>query len=89
MTYLNFDLFEFLSAILEKDLLQLPKIWFCLRCITEIMFPLIRFRLIMSNPGSMLHAMFSGRFDAKPIEGGSYFIDRDGTYFRYILPKTR
>ena len=36
-------------------------------------------------PGSMLHAMFSGRFDSKPGEDGSYFIDRDGTHFRYIL----
>ena len=36
-------------------------------------------------PGSMLHAMFSGRFDTKPAEDGSYFIDRDGTHFRYIL----
>ena len=35
--------------------------------------------------GSMLHAMFSGRFDSKPAEDGSYFIDRDGTHFRYIL----
>ena len=33
----------------------------------------------------MLHAMFSGRFDSKPDEDGSYFIDRDGTHFRYIL----
>ena len=33
----------------------------------------------------MLHAMFSGRFDTKPGEDGSYFIDRDGTHFRYIL----
>ena len=33
----------------------------------------------------MLHAMFSGRFDPKPAEDGSYFIDRDGTHFRYIL----
>ena len=29
--------------------------------------------------------MFSGRFDTKPSEDGSYFIDRDGTHFRYIL----
>ena len=43
---------------------------------------LIRFSLL---PGSMLHAMFSGRFDTKPAEDGSYFIDRDGTHFRYIL----
>ena len=33
----------------------------------------------------MLYAMFSGRFDTKPSEDGSYFIDRDGTHFRYIL----
>ena len=39
----------------------------------------------MFIPGSMLHAMFSGRFDTKPSEDGSYFIDRDGTHFRYIL----
>ncbi|XP_022808131.1 uncharacterized protein LOC111345119 [Stylophora pistillata] len=37
------------------------------------------------QPGSMVHAMFSGRFDTKPGEDGSYFIDRDGTHFRYIL----
>ena len=29
--------------------------------------------------------MFSGRFDTKPGEDGTYFIDRDGTHFRYIL----
>ena len=29
--------------------------------------------------------MFSGRFDTKPSEDGSYFIDCDGTHFRYIL----
>ena len=40
---------------------------------------------MMLVPGSMLHAMFSGRFDTKPSEDGSYFIDRDGTHFRYIL----
>ena len=33
----------------------------------------------------MLHAMFSEKFDAKPSEDGSYFIDRDGTHFRFIL----
>ena len=40
---------------------------------------------ITKDKGSMLHAMFSGRFDSKPAEDGSYFIDRDGTHFRYIL----
>ena len=40
---------------------------------------------LTKDPGSMLHAMFSGRFDTKPSEDGSYFIDRDGTHFRFIL----
>ena len=40
---------------------------------------------LTKDPGSMLHAMFSGRFDIKPAEDGSYFIDRDGTHFRHIL----
>ena len=40
---------------------------------------------LTKDKGSMLHAMFSGRFDTKPGEDGSYFIDRDGTHFRYIL----
>ena len=29
--------------------------------------------------------MFSEKFDSKPSEDRSYFIDRDGTHFRYIL----
>ena len=33
------------------------------------------------TPDSILHGMVSG----KPSEDGSYFIDRDGTHFRYIL----
>ena len=33
--------------------------------------------------------MFSGRFDTKLSEDGSYFIDRDGTHFRYILNHLR
>ena len=40
---------------------------------------------LTKDPGSMLHAMFSERFDTKPTDDGSYFIDRDGTHFRYIL----
>ena len=33
----------------------------------------------------MLAAMFSGRHEIKCESDGSYFIDRDGTYFRHIL----
>ena len=33
----------------------------------------------------MLAAMFSGRFEMKPSEDGTFFIDRDGTHFRFIL----
>ena len=29
--------------------------------------------------------MFSGRFETKLGDDGAYFIDRDGTHFRYIL----
>jgi len=39
----------------------------------------------MFIPDSMLYAIFSGTSDPKPGEDGSYFIDRDGTHFRYIL----
>ncbi|XP_068760043.1 uncharacterized protein [Montipora capricornis] len=40
---------------------------------------------LTKDAGSMLHAMFSERFDTKPAKDGSFFIDRDGTHFRYIL----
>ena len=40
---------------------------------------------LTKDPNSILAAMFSGRFDMKPSEDGSFFIDRDGTHFRFIL----
>ena len=40
---------------------------------------------LRNDPNSMLAAMFSGKFDPKPSEDGSFFIDRDGTHFRFIL----
>ena len=40
---------------------------------------------LTKDPNSMLAAMFSGRFDMKASEDGSFFIDRDGTHFRFIL----
>ena len=40
---------------------------------------------LTKDPNSMLAAMFSGRFEMKPSKDGSFFIDRDGTHFRFIL----
>ena len=37
------------------------------------------------DPNSMVAAMFSGKFEMKPCEDGAFFIDRDGTHFRFIL----
>ena len=37
------------------------------------------------DSNSMLAAMFSGRHELETTEDGSFFIDRDGTYFRFIL----
>ena len=37
------------------------------------------------DPTSMLAAMISGRHEVQTTEDGSFFIDRDGTYFRFIL----
>lgn len=40
---------------------------------------------LTKDPESMLAAMFSGRHALKQEEDGSYFLDRDGTHFRYVL----
>ena len=40
---------------------------------------------LTKEPDTMLAAMFSGRHELIPEEDGAYFIDRDGTHFRYIL----
>ena len=40
---------------------------------------------LRKDPNSMLAAMFSGKFEMQPSEDGSFFIDRDGTDFRFIL----
>ena len=40
---------------------------------------------LIKDPNSMLAVMFSGEFDMKPAEDGAFFIDRDGTHFRFIL----
>ena len=40
---------------------------------------------LTKDPQSMLAAMFSGRHSVRREEDGSFFVDRDGTHFRYIL----
>ena len=40
---------------------------------------------LTKDPNTMLAAMFSGKFETKPCEDGAFFIDRDGTHFRFIL----
>jgi hypothetical protein len=40
---------------------------------------------LLKDADSMLAAMFSGRHSLTKEEDGSYFIDRDGTHFRFIL----
>ena len=40
---------------------------------------------LTSDPNSMLAAMFSGRHKLETTGDGSFFIDRDGTHFRFIL----
>ena len=40
---------------------------------------------LTKDPNPMLETMFSGKFDTQPSEDGSFFIDRDGTHFRFIL----
>lgn len=40
---------------------------------------------LLKDPNSMFAAMFSGRHKLRQESDGSYFIDRDGAHFRYIL----
>jgi len=40
---------------------------------------------LTSQPNSMLGAMFSGRYNLEPDSDGTIFIDRNPTYFGYIL----
>src|SRR5690606_32379117 len=40
---------------------------------------------LTQGKSSMLSAMYSGRYDPYTDADGCYFIDRDGTHFRFIL----
>ena len=42
-------------------------------------------KMLSKDRNSKLAAMFSGRFEMKPCKDGAFFIDRDGTHFRFIL----
>ena len=42
------------------------------------------FQTLTKDPDSMLAAMFSRKFEVKPLEDGAFFIDRDGKHFRFI-----
>ena len=44
---------------------------------------------LLRDSSSMLAVMFSGRFPLVKGEDDAYFIDRDPTYFRYILNHLR
>jgi len=40
---------------------------------------------LMTQKGTLLHGLSSGRYDLERDSQGRYFIDRDGHIFRYIL----
>ena len=42
-------------------------------------------RTLTKDPDSMLAAMFSGRHEIERCKDSAFFIDRDGTHFRFIL----
>ena len=44
-----------------------------------------RLQTLTKDPNSMLAGMFLERFEEKLGEDGAFFIDRDGSYFRFIL----
>jgi hypothetical protein len=53
-------------------------------------FETSRQTMINRDPTSLLAAMFSDNDDAlKPEDDGSYFIDRDGAHFRYVIEYLR
>ena len=42
-------------------------------------------RTLTKDTNSMLAAMFSGRYEIERYKDGAFFINRDGTHFRFIL----
>ena len=46
-------------------------------------------RTLTKDANSMLAAMFSGRYEIERCKDGAFFINRDGTHFRFILNDLR
>ena len=46
-------------------------------------------KTLRKEPESVLASMFSEKFDLKKEDDGSFFIDRDGTFFHHILDYLR
>ena len=44
---------------------------------------------LRSRPGSMLDALFSGRYNIEEEEGSGVFLDRDGSVFGHVLTYLR
>ena len=44
---------------------------------------------LRSVPGNLLEAMFNEQHGIKPDEDGAYFLDRDGSHFKYVLEYMR
>ena len=83
-------------AMLERERQQLKEEITSMEAMNKIVESKVRLNIgghyymtsmqtLTKEAGSMLAAMFSGRHSLKQDEDGSFFIDRDGTHFRYIL----
>src|SRR5690348_1562945 len=74
---------EALAAKLEKDRQGYVRL-----NIGGLIYTTSRYTLA-KYPDSMLESLVSGRFELKPLEDGTIFIDRDGTHFNIILNALR
>lgn len=85
--------------LMKAEILEEKKLWenekIRVAAITKFENPIkldvggVRFSTTLSTlccfPASTIAAMFSGRHELHTDSDGTYFIDRDGTHFRYIL----
>ena len=78
--------FEKERAIFEENRRILDKVHFSKHVMLNVGGQVFKTSIgtLLKDSDSMLAAMFSKRFDVQPDEeDGAYFIDRDGTHFRY------